>query len=273
MKKVLLYVRILLRKNLCCVRAAVSLLLLAVVTDAFLKPVRAYCCGRGVKVSQWGFPLFWGNRYVGLAFFLIFLYGVCALSEEPDRELYILNRIGRRKWVAGQFLFQILYGWIYTVCLYALHFLFLLPVMCFEKGWGAGWRILTDDTVRAQYHIILEISHFVLSNEDPVLTAGWQFLMLGLTFGFLGALMLWLRFYGPLWGAAAGTFFIFWSISLERFGDRMYRFSPLSWIQKNRIYQTAHPLYPTTAYAVAMLILFTLLFFCMAQREAMRAEL
>ncbi|MDO4292682.1 MAG: hypothetical protein Q4C65_05540 [Eubacteriales bacterium] len=272
MGKIFLYYRILLRRNMMSLRMLAVLLVTALVMDAFLRPVREFCGMAGLDVSQWGFSLFWGNKYVGLTFMLLFAYGASALTDDYKKEQCIIGRIGREGWITGQLLYQLTYGWLYAFFLCLLHLLLLSPVMRMEKGWGRGWGILTDGMVGNECGILLEIPYYIISNYRPVAALVETLLLLGLTFGFLASLLLWMRFYGYVYGAIAASLLIFWSISMEIFGDRIYRFSPLSWIRLNRHYQLAHPLWPTTGYAALMLILFTLLFFCLAKRKAVRIE-
>ncbi len=241
-------------------------MLITVLTmETFLEPVRAYSRHMGLTMSQWGFPLIWGNKYVGLCFLLIFIFAVAVLPENTNRDQYVIGRIGIENWLKGQFLWLITFAILYSFFLAIIQNILLIGVLKPEKKWGKGWGTLVSTDVCSHFGIQLNIPSVMLNNESPGKALLWEIVILALLLIMIGSLIIWLNLHSRVLGILVPSALIFWSIAISRFPDKMYCFSPVNWIQLNKHCQLMAADYPGKPYIVCMLILLTVFFFMMAK--------
>lgn len=239
--------------------------------DTFLADVRKYCHAVNTTMSQWGFAVIWNNKYVGLCFLLIYVFAIAVFPRDREKERYIVSRLGISKWILGQGLYIVTFGWLYTFFLCIILNVLLANVMQVESVWGKGWAALSNSDVTIKYQILISTDKLVISNYEPLYANLLVIAITGLLSGMLGMLVFCFNFYSKMAGALAASAVIFLSLAARK-NSKYYRFSPVSWIQLDNHYRTTEAFLPTVEYMVGMLILLTLLFWLLAKIYASRTQ-
>lgn len=261
----------LLRRHLISWRMLAVLVVTVLTTDAFMMPVREYCQKTELKMSPWGFAIFWNNKYIVLCFLLIFAFAAAIFPEDRAKERYIISRIGVSKWVSGQALFLITFSWVYTLVMYLCLNGLLLNVMEFTPNWGQGWGTLTNSDVIAAYDIYITVPYLVISNYDPVYANLLVVFIMGLLLGMMSMLMLWLNFYSKIIGPLILSAVIFLDMAAKK-NAQLIKYSPVSWLRLDMHYRITKTDQPTVGYIVMMLLLLTLLFLLLAKVTANQTQ-
>lgn len=267
MSKTITYFKYLFRRILLSWRMLAVFIVSVLTMDTFLAPIRSYCQDMDIKVSPWGFALIWDNKYVGLCFLLIYILGISNFPEDRGKERYSIARIGISNWVGAQALFMMLFGWLYTYFLYAVQNLLLIGVTEWSNEWGEGWTNLINSYVTEYFDIFITIPKRVLSNYSPEQANFLVFLIMGLLLGMIGMLVMWLNFYAKSAGTLAATAMVFMSLAAQRY-IRLYRYSPVNWIQLENHYNLLSPEKPKQGYIILMLIFLTALLFMLSKNRA-----
>lgn len=261
------YYCFLLRKHLLSWRMLAVVIITLITMDTFMIPIRIYSQSMVIKMSQWGFALIWNNKYVRLCFMLIYVFASAILPEDRKKECYIISRMGLSKWVSGQFLYLITFGWIYTFFMYLCMNLLLLNVIEFIPQWGPGWGTLINNNVRSEFNIYISVSSLVISNYDPVYANILVVLIMGLLLGMMGMLLFWLNFYSKIASSVVASTVIFINLAAARNGA-LQKYSPVSWVRLDGHYRITAVNQPTVTYIIGMLVLLTLLFLMLAKEAA-----
>lgn len=249
---------------------AVSIFVLLTM-DSFLATIRVYCQEMDIKMSQWGFALIWHNKYVGLCFLLIFIFAASIFPEDRTKDRYIIARLGISKWIAGQSLYLITFGWIYTIFLYLVQNILLWNVIEITYIWGKGWGTLSNSNVIQQYNTYITVPYLVVSNYGPLEANILVVVIMGLLLGMLGMLIFWLNFYSKVTGPFIASAIIFLSLAASK-NSMLHRYSPASWIRLDSHYRITSTSQPTVTYIIGMLILWTIMFFVLAKIRANQTQ-
>ncbi len=265
------YYTYLLRKHLLSWRMLAVFILTILTMDTFLAAIRVYCRDQAVKVSQWGFALIWDNKYVGLCFLLIFIFAVAVFPEDRKGDCYIISRIGISRWVAGQSLYLLTFGWIYMLFMLLVQNILLSTVLEFTSDWGKGWATLSYNDVILHYNIYTTVPYRVVSNYDPLWANILVMTIMGLLLGMLGALVFWLNFYSRAAGPLAASALVFMGLAADK-NRSLQRYSPTNWIRLDHHYTITDTDQPKVAYIIGMLLLWTVLFFLLTKLRANRTQ-
>ncbi len=109
----------------------------------------SYCRDVGYSIRPWLFP-----PAARIAAILLFIYiaFVLLLSDAPFRnrqQQFVLQRVGKRSWLAGQLMYLFVTCLLFTALLWLLSWIFLLP--CLEWGWDWGPVLTTAATTQIDY--------------------------------------------------------------------------------------------------------------------------
>lgn len=259
MGSVFTYYKYLLKKNLLSWRMLSVVVVTILILDSFFSTVRSFCADAEMKVSQWGFAIMWNNKYIVLCFFLIFIYAIANLPQDRRKERYMIARMGVSKWMYGQVLYIITFGWLYTFFIVIMQNLLLCPVLEWNEKWGGGWAALTDSNIILDSNVLVTVSKTILSNYSPMQATILVILIMGMLFGMLGTLMLCLNSYSKVLGPLVTSAIVFLSLAAKK-DDTLYRYSPVSWIQIDCHYSKTHSNYPALNYIFLVLIMLNVLF-------------
>lgn len=217
-----------------------------------------YCRDVGYPILPWLLPLLPGNRVIFLYIYMAF---VLLLSDAPFRnrqQQFVLQRVGKRSWIAGQLLYLFLTCLIFTAVVWVFSWLFLLPVL----EWGTDWGpVLT--TIAADFpngYAMMALSYRCMQGATPLEAMAWVFpMMVGVSF-LLGEIMilcnLWLK-KGVgnvvVTGFALLSFLISIVVDTPYIGRLLLWISPLSWLDRG-IMGSPNQGLPSYGYAAGMTV-------------------
>lgn len=196
-----------------------------------------------------------------LHFVTLLLPFILIISDAPFRnrqQQFVLQRIGKTAWAAGQMLFLFLTSVSYTVGLWVLSWLFLLP----HTEWGSDWGIAI--TTAAQTKDYLSYTNFIMEyyaikGATPLEAVGWVAFSMIFVLFLLGEIMMLCNLWtakgiGPaiVAGIVLLSLFLGWPSGLL-FPRILVWFSPVSWMNRSLIGETRLNL-PSYGYAAGMLI-------------------
>lgn len=131
----------------------------------------------GRNITPWVFPLLPGSW---LDFLTLLLPYVLLVSDAPFRsgqQQFVIQRVGKVKWILGQFLFIALLSAAYALFLWVLSWIFLLPELEWSLGWGAVLRTGAKLQNYGAYSG-LRLEYAIMKNLSPLAAAAWVFGMM-----------------------------------------------------------------------------------------------
>ena len=145
--------------------------------------------GRGFSPPAW---------HTG-AFITVYLGFVLLLSDAPFRsrqQQFVLQRVGKRIWAAGQLLYLFLACLVFTLLLWVLTWIFLLPRLEWGWDWGPVLTTVAASGISPEYGV-WGLEYECMRNVAPLAATAWVFgMMVGVSF-LLGEIMilcnLWLK--------------------------------------------------------------------------------
>lgn len=235
---------------------AVVILYLVMYSFERLNGLVAYARDIGEVIHPWIFPFM---PCFGAGFLPLMLGFVLLVSDAPFRtrqQGLIMQRTGKRAWLAGQLLYLFLVSLGFTVLMWVLSWLWVLPELHWNMDWGRTLTSAAINGIPLHYRVYLEFPYAVLKNNDPLTVTLWCAASMTSVCFLLGVIMagcnLWLR---KGWGTAIMA--ILTSISLIpdlyaatpgpiRF---VLWFSPLTWMDYSLMGHTEQYL-PSHAYGI-----------------------
>lgn len=237
----------------------IAILLAIYINTTITGPISKMCYGVKIAVSPWVFPFITGN-YSVLA---LLMFGVVLLfCDAPfldNSQPYVIVRSGKKAWLVGQFLYIFFASLIYYLYIMLLTFLYLLPVMRYQTGWGKILTTLGSTDAGKQFNtIVFQID--ILQNYTPLQAMGLSLLMAVLVGTFLGLLIFTInmklsRILGAIIASAppllVNTIFFYEFLLIY--------YSPVAWASLAKLDTTGTGLLPTVGYAVFWLIVLILI--------------
>lgn len=217
-----------------------------------------FCQDMGYPVRPWLFPLLPGTT---VAFMPMYLAFVLLISDAPflnRQQQFVLQRVGKRTWAAGQLLYLFLTCVIYTAALWLLSWVFLLPVLEWKDGWGPLLTTVATESLHDGYRM-MALDYGCMQNVTPIAATAWvASVMVGISF-LMGEIMilcnLWLK---KGVGAVVVSGFtllpliiqiLFYKSSISA----LLWISPLSWLNRGLMGHTNRNL-PSYSYAVGVTV-------------------
>ncbi len=156
-----------------------------------------YSRSLGYPITPWVFPFLPGS---GACFLPLMLSFVLLISDAPFRtkqQIFIIMRIGKRTWLIGQLIYLLLVSICFTITLWLLSWLWLLPEINWVNDWG---KVLSTAAVvggHGKYGVSFSIQYAVMKNTDPFTVTCWCAAVMVCVCYMLGVIMaasnLWLR--------------------------------------------------------------------------------
>lgn len=138
--------------------------------------------------------------------FPLMLGFVLLVSDAPFRtrqQGLVMQRTGKRAWLTGQLLYLLMVSIGFTVLIWILSWLWLLPELTWSGDWGAVLTTAAMNAVPPIYSVWLEFPYSVVKNTNPVTVTLWCAMAMIAVCFLLGVIMtacnLWLK---KGWGAA-----------------------------------------------------------------------
>lgn len=217
----------LLKKRMISVRMITLLVIWVFMLDLYLSDYRLRAMAHAVKDAAAVLPHLQNDFY----FNKVILLGVaCFFSNVPfmeQGELYVVMRLGKRKWGMRNVISIISCGWILSAVLTLLSVVMIIPVVDFSNEWGSLFQ-----TFALSGSSGVQFCQQAMQTYTPYQLQIHIFLMDALAFSLLGMILYTASLFVPrIWAYALAVVLIFLP-SLGKFlGGMIDNFSPFSWIE------------------------------------------
>lgn len=214
----------------------ILVILLSVLVFTFIRTdyIRSYAQEQGLSVTPYFFAFQFDDGITRMLFYFGLVLLFCNAPFTDAHQMFVLIRIGRRRWFAGQILYIFLATLCYFFVIAAVGALIFVPRLGFSTDWGSVFRICAEDNMLVGVYMHKEI----IEHYTPITACLLTYIMnvgVGLLLGlviFYGN-MFRSRIFGP---AVAGAWIVF-----SNMVDNLYL--PLSM-------QYISPLHWTTLYSI-----------------------
>lgn len=154
-----------------------------------LHGLAAYASDLGHKISPWLFPFL---PSMGSIFLPLMLAYILLISDAPFRtglQQFILFRTGKRTWMAGQLLYLLAVSVGFTLLLWVLSLIWILPEVTWSSEWGPVLITAARTGGHAPYGVFVQIDYAMMKNVKPLEVSLWcTGVMISVCY-FLGVLM------------------------------------------------------------------------------------
>lgn len=238
-----------------------------------ISPLYLFCEHYGTKISPYLFPYFMSDDHVVLIASLGALLLFCDAPFIDSEQPYIVLRSGRKKWVAGQIAYIAISSTLFTLFLYLLTLLLLLPWLEFSTEWGKAIGTLAQTTTGYDLGITITFDRYIFFGYSPISATLLSLLLCFSVVFFLGMLMFYLNLrINRMVGTIAGALLILWQLVIRKTATALIRYSPISWMKLGQIDMNGTTVYPNLAYVLialyAMIVLFAVLsVLCMRKKD------
>lgn len=127
----------------------------------------------GVKICPWLFPFL---PCLGSGFLPFMLGFALLISDAPFRtrqQGLVMQRTGKRPWLLGQLLYLFIVCIGFTVFMWVLSWLWLIPDLTWSGEWGDFFYTVAMRNVIFEYNVPLEFPYAVVKNTNPVMITLW----------------------------------------------------------------------------------------------------
>lgn len=236
---------------------------MAVFTLWNLSGVLDYSVRSGIRCTPWIYPHYFSMPVMWL------VYGFLTIALFSDAPFYspfsnyIQIRTGKHIWILGQCLFVAEVSLCYSITYFLLSVIMVLPRIIVLAQWGKLIETFVYDPEASSQLVGIAFTQNIVENYSPVEATLLTILFVWLVSCFLGMLILACRIIsGSHVGNAIAGSFVFLSyfcvyIGSMVFGSRIYRVSPVSWINISVFYGSGG--YPDKLYGISFLVLGILL--------------
>lgn len=212
----------------------------------------------GYKVRPWLYCLIPSST----CFLTVFLPILILMSDAPFRsrqQQFVLLRVGKRNWMAGQLLYMLILSFLYALILYVFSVLILLPRVEWRMGWGPLLTTVATEELHIRYSFMF-LNFAAMKNTTPQELTLWVLGMMTAVGFFLGEITmicnLWFK-KGLGTCITAGLCLLPTIIQWMKENGSWVRLlmwvSPVSWINDMDLKSGMHVL-PTKPFAVAAII-------------------
>ncbi len=217
-------------------RVWVIAILLVILTQSFTKEVIDFAKDININVSPWLFPFLFTQKFIKLLFFfpLILLFSDAPFIDE--NQPYVIARSGRLPWSFGQI------GYIFIATVIYFFFLMIITIVInitaiqFTPEWGKALGTLANTNAAGMAGVKMFITSSTLHYFTPVQAMWFSFLLSWLAGVFLGLIIYVLNSLTNtrIFGVLTASFFLVLDAAIND-KPALYRFSPVSWSNLNRI--------------------------------------
>ncbi len=258
-------------------RTSPRIFLIAVLLGAYfhsrISPLYSFCSHYAIGFSPGLFSFLMSDAHVVLIVSLGALLFFCDAPFIDLEHPYIILRSGKRKWAAGQIAYIAISSAAFTMYLFLLTLLLLLPYLEFGTEWGKAIGTLALTNAGMDFNVTIPFGQYIYFGYSPATAIPLSlFLCFSVVF-FLGVLMFYLNLrINRMTGNITGAILILWQLVIPKTGIRLIRYSPISWMKLEQIDRNGTTVYPNLAYVLVaiygMVILLTVLsILCMRKKD------
>ena len=148
--------------------AVIAFVELLVLWDV-LSPVADFSFDIGYRVNPGLFVFVVGDPLCQLFFMVGIVFLVSNVPFLTTGDLFVLLRLDRATWAAGQIVSLFAISILYSLGLFALFVIVLLPCLTFSTfGWGTVVNTLAQTNAAHELGLSFEVAEMVMSQLDPV---------------------------------------------------------------------------------------------------------
>ena len=125
---------------------------------------------------------------------------VLLVSDAPFRtkqQRFVIQRTGKRTWMAGQLLYILAISIGFTILIWILSWIWIVPHMEWNRDWGSVLKTAALNGVPSTYGVYMEIPYVIIKNTNPITATLWCAGSMSAVCFLLGVIMtacnLWLR--------------------------------------------------------------------------------
>lgn len=241
-------------------KIAVLLLLSGMYIHYMVKPVALYAKSVGICVSPFIFPFLMSSNYSIKIFSLMIVLLFCDAPFWDGAHLYVFMRSGRKKYYIGQQIYMFMAAGIFTIFLFGMTNLCLLPELGSELGWGKIINTFAQTGSAARNGIAIPFDYSIITSFSPFAAVVLELLLCWLLFSFLGNLIYFFNMVilKPA-GVVASVACILFQMIAEDISSSWTYGSPVSWVSLSTLDIRGVNGYPDLRYAFAALCVLNVL--------------
>lgn len=193
--------------------------------------------------------------------FLCFAFLLFSDAPFVDRHMpFLVIRSGGNNWVIGQLLYIALAAFIFTIFVFLVSLLVLIPNVTLKSGWGVYISSLAANSLIAPENVTVFFNESIISYFTPLNATLISLFLFWIVTLFIGITIFCFNVViGKFSGIIITGTFIFLSYFVVylgnlNFGEKVYYFSPLSWISMSYIDWNSNGGFPAFTYVLFSLI-------------------
>ena len=132
-----------------------------------------YASDLGVKITPWVFPFLPCMGASFLPFMLGYMLWIADAPFRTKQQGLVILRTGKRLWLAGQLVYLLIVSVFFTVLLWIISWLWLLPEVTWSREWGAVLSTTAMNGVPGEYGVYMQFPYTVMKNMDPLCVTLW----------------------------------------------------------------------------------------------------
>lgn len=238
------------RKWMVSPRVYVVMALIMVFTNMVVSPVVDLAKSVNESVSPWLMPFIMSDDYMIIILFICAVVLFCDAPFIDEQQPYVIIRSNKKCWAAGQILYIILSGLIFSVFIFICVCVNLIGVINFSYDWGKIIGTLTQTNAGAQFNSYISFDYSIMVNYSGIQSTVVTILLVWAVSVFLGLLMFLINTYlnnviGPV--VAFVLVLAQYFLPIIRV-DVLYYFSPVSWVNLKNIDIKGISIYPSFEY-------------------------
>lgn len=163
----------------------------------------------GTSNTPWFFPFFSSNAFSGMYVLLGFVLLFCDAPFTDKHQPYIIIRVGKLKWMLGQFFYIIIASFLFLLSLQSFIILALLPTISFTTEWGSLLYTISQTSVEG-FIPIIGVAFSVIDTYSAIEATLLSFFIVWLEGIFIGSLLFFLNIqFKRIVGTGVGCFYAF----------------------------------------------------------------
>ncbi|PLR77953.1 hypothetical protein CU633_07970 [Bacillus sp. V3-13] len=217
-------------------RVWVIAILLIILTHNFTKEIADFARDINIDVSPWMFPFLFTQKFIKLLFFFPLILLFCDAPFVDDNQPYIIARSGRIPWSIGQIGYIFIASACYFIFLMSITIIINLPSIQFTMEWGKVLGTLANTNASVVVGLKTLITSGTLHYFSPFQAMWFSFLLSWLAGVFLGLMIYVINSLTNtrIFGVLTASFFLVLDATVTG-KPYLYRFSPVSWSNLDRI--------------------------------------
>lgn len=242
-------------------RIYMILVLLMAYFHSRISSIYMFCVQHDVKITPYLFPYLMSDDHVVLIATLGAMLLFCDAPFIDIEQPYIVMRSGRKKWVLGQLTYIAAASAIYSVVMYLLTLVLLLPRLTFSSEWGKVISTLAQTNSGMGAGVTINFDRYIYIGYSPIASLLLSLLLCFSVVFFLGTLMFYFNLrINRSAGTIASTLLILWQMVIRKSNTYYIRTSPVSWMKLGQIDINGATDYPSLTYALVGLYVMIIVF-------------